>query len=94
MKRFVLSFTEEKLLDRLLTEYAEARRARTSARKGITQALEDRRAAIDAGVYPAEPPPVPLWLADLKEAVEKEHLAVARETIRLTSELVHILRRI
>jgi hypothetical protein len=81
MKRFCLSPVEERLLDRLLSEYLVARRDRTVALADLAKAEDDLR---------TDPEHHVLHKFDQHAALRR--LVAAREAIRLTTDLTHILR--
>jgi len=76
MKRFVLTYNEERVIDRLHSEYRVARKARTRALAGLARADAMEPSAIRS----------------IDRAIYSEQLAAAREVIRLTTELVNLIR--
>ena len=84
MKRWQVSETERKVLDRVLSEHLRARKARTEAVKVIREA-EARIDSLPVGVSATT--------SRFIASNARENLAASREVVVLTRDLTHLLRR-
>ena len=85
MKRWVLSATEEAIRDRCVNEYLDARKARSLAIGQIANETVRRAVAVTEREYTG--------MIDIRLTLANERLAAAREAIRLTTDILRIVRR-
>ena len=84
MRRYILSHTEGKIRDALIAEYLDARRQRHLALGGIANSEREITTKKAAGGYTG--------ISEIHLHLAHERLAVAREAIRLTTDLMRIVR--